>query len=99
MLNFLTTTLARYIDPTGIYEIDDAVNGGQRMGEVSIWTGYNYSGKSTLLGQILLNAIDQEQVICAYRVNCRTESFVIGLSIRQQARNSLSRSKISAASK
>lgn len=52
--------------PTGIYEVDDAIDGGLRMGEVSIWTGYNSSGKSTLLGQILLNAIDQGQVICAY---------------------------------
>ena len=37
-----------------------------RMGEVSVWTGINSSGKSTLLGQELLIALDQGFRICAY---------------------------------
>jgi archaellum biogenesis ATPase FlaH len=52
--------------PTGIYEVDDSIEGGLRMGEVSIWTGFNSSGKSTLLGQVMLNAIDQGFNICVY---------------------------------
>lgn len=36
------------------------------MGQVSIWTGINSSGKSTLLGQILIEAINQNFGVCAY---------------------------------
>ena len=44
----------------------DKVLGGFFMGNVSIWTGINSSGKSTLLGQILLDSIDQGYRVCAY---------------------------------
>ena len=44
----------------------DKVMGGFIMGQVSIWTGINSSGKSTLLGQIMLDAIDQGFAVCAY---------------------------------
>lgn len=40
--------------------------GGYMMGQVSIWTGINSSGKSTFLGQELLTAIDQGFAVCAY---------------------------------
>ena len=40
--------------------------GGYMMGSVSIWTGVNSSGKSTLLGQELLAAVDQGYGVCAY---------------------------------
>ncbi|KXG78264.1 toprim domain-containing protein [Thermotalea metallivorans] len=42
------------------------VLGGYMMGQVSIWTGINSSGKSTFLGQELLAAIDQGYKVCAY---------------------------------
>lgn len=42
------------------------VLGGYFMGEVSVWTGINSSGKSTFLGQELLEAIDQGFNVCAY---------------------------------
>lgn len=44
----------------------DSVTGGFMMGQVSVWTGINSSGKSTLLGQIMLEAIDQGFAVCAY---------------------------------
>ncbi len=44
----------------------DKVIGGFMMGELSVWTGINSSGKSTLLGQLLLEAIDQGFGVCAY---------------------------------
>lgn len=50
---------------SGIRGIDQAI-GGFMLGEVSVWTGINSSGKSTLLGQLLLEAIDQGFSICAY---------------------------------
>ena len=40
--------------------------GGYIMGQVSIWTGINASGKSTFLGQELLGAIEQGYSVCAY---------------------------------
>lgn len=52
--------------PTGIAQVDEVFAGGLRLGETSIWTGFNSSGKSTLLGQVLLNAIDCGYKICAY---------------------------------
>ncbi len=52
--------------PTGIAEVDEAFAGGLRLGETSIWTGFNSSGKSTLLGQILLNSLESGYKICAY---------------------------------
>lgn len=51
---------------SSIAKVNGAMNGGYRMGEVSIWTGVNSSGKSTLLGQELLNAIENGFNVCAY---------------------------------
>lgn len=42
------------------------ITGGYMMGQVSIWTGINSSGKSTFLGQELLETIDQGFSVCAY---------------------------------
>ncbi len=44
----------------------DRVLGGFMMGQVSVWTGMNSSGKSTLLGQVLLSAVDQGYPVCAF---------------------------------
>lgn len=43
---------------TGIRELDGKL-GGCKKGELSIWSGGNGSGKSTMLSQIALEAIDQ----------------------------------------
>ena len=40
--------------------------GGYMMGQLTVWTGINGSGKSTFLGQELLWAIDQGYNVCAY---------------------------------
>lgn len=50
---------------SGISGIDRII-GGFMMGELSVWTGINSSGKSTLLGQTLLEAIDQGYSVCVY---------------------------------
>lgn len=50
---------------SGFKGIDHHI-GGFVMGQVSIWTGENGSGKSTFLGQILTNAIEQGHAVCAY---------------------------------
>lgn len=48
------------------FEKIDKVFGGFLMGQVSVWTGINSSGKSTLLGQVMLEAINQGYKVCAY---------------------------------
>lgn len=40
--------------------------GGFFAGEMSVWTGKRGVGKSTILSQILLEAVDQGHVVCAY---------------------------------
>lgn len=40
--------------------------GGYMMGQLSVWTGINASGKSTFLGQELLWAVDQGYNVCAF---------------------------------
>ena len=50
---------------TGFKELDKYLK-GFAMGEISIWTGENESGKSTLLGQMLIEAIDQNYNVCAF---------------------------------
>lgn len=44
----------------------DRETGGFLMGMLSVWTGKRGTGKSTLLGQLLLEAIDQGETVCAY---------------------------------
>ena len=44
--------------PSGILALDEKIIGFNK-GELSIWSGNNASGKSTLLGQICLNACEQ----------------------------------------
>ena len=50
---------------SGIPNLDRAI-GGFYLGEVSVWTGKRGEGKSTLLSQLLLEAVDQDCGVCAY---------------------------------
>lgn len=50
---------------SGIPALDKFIS-GFLMGQISIWTGKNAGGKSTLLGQLLLEAIDQGFGVCAF---------------------------------
>lgn len=50
---------------SGIRELDRTI-GGFAPGELSVWTGKRGSGKSTMLGQILVDAIQQGHAVCAY---------------------------------
>ncbi|MFA4834933.1 MAG: bifunctional DNA primase/helicase [Dehalococcoidia bacterium] len=44
----------------------DKVMGGFFMGQTSVWTGINSSGKSTLIGQLMLEAVEQGFGVCAH---------------------------------
>lgn len=48
------------------FPILDRKIGGFNMGELSVWTGRRGDGKSTLLGQLLLESVDQDHRVCAY---------------------------------
>jgi twinkle protein len=50
---------------SGVTFIDRKLH-GFFLGQISIWTGENSSGKSTLLGQILINALNEGSSVCAY---------------------------------
>ena len=50
---------------SGIPNLDRRI-GGFYEGELSVWTGKRGEGKSTLLGQLLLEAVDQGFPVCAY---------------------------------
>ena len=63
---------------SGIHELDSAI-GGFSSGELSVWTGKRGEGKSTLLGQILIDAVNQNHVVCAYSGELPKEQFKLGL--------------------
>lgn len=44
----------------------DAAIGGFHFGELSVWTGKRGEGKSTFLGQMLLEAVNAGIAVCAY---------------------------------
>lgn len=44
----------------------DYCTGGFCGGQVSVWTGRRGEGKSTLLGQIMAEAVNQSRAVCAY---------------------------------
>lgn len=49
--------------------------GGFFAGALSVWTGKRGAGKSTILSQILLEAVDQGHVVCAYSGELSKEQF------------------------
>lgn len=50
---------------TGFTDLDKTI-GGFYLGELSVWTGKRGGGKSTILGQTLLDAVEQGIAVCAY---------------------------------
>lgn len=50
---------------SGFKGLDDAIN-GFILGEVSVWSGINSSGKSSVLSQVLIEAVDQGFSTCLY---------------------------------
>lgn len=67
---------------SGLQGLDDLI-GGFSGGELSIWTGKRGEGKSTLLGQVLLDAVNQAHRVCVYSGEMPAARFK--LSMLQQA--------------
>ena len=53
----------------------DSAMGGFLDGELSVWTGKRGHGKSTLAGQILVEAVEQGKKVCAYSGELRSDWF------------------------
>lgn len=75
---------------SGLAELDRQI-GGFANGELSVWTGKRGEGKSTMLGQILLDAIDQGHRACVYSGELPAKQFK--RFIQQQAAGYLHVSK------
>lgn len=69
LINIADVDCTRKKDPkrvvSGIQTLDRAI-GGFSPGELSVWTGKRGEGKSTLLGQVMLDAVNQNHVVCCY---------------------------------
>lgn len=59
---------------SGMGKLDSGI-GGFALGEVTVWTGKPGEGKSTFIGQILLNAIKHRNRVCAYSGELRAKQF------------------------
>lgn len=57
------------------FPVLDQSIGGFFAGELSVWTGRRGMGKSTLLSQLLLEAVDQGHAVCAYSGELPKEQF------------------------
>jgi twinkle protein len=66
---------------SGISTIDRTV-GGFLMGELSVWTGKSGQGKSTLLGQVLINSVNDGVPVCAYSGELRADRFQYWINLQ-----------------
>lgn len=53
----------------------DKITGGSPMGCISIWSGKRGNGKSTAVGQMLIDAIENGFKVCAYSGELKNERF------------------------
>ena len=73
---------------SGIKTLDGKI-GGFFMGDVSIWSGKSGQGKSTILGQILLDAIQNGHKVCAYSGELRADLFQYWIDLQAAGRSNI----------
>lgn len=73
---------------TGISALDKAI-GGCRYGELSVWTGKRGEGKSTLLGQLMVEAIEKDNKVCVYSGELKASDFQYWINCQVAGRNNL----------
>lgn len=66
---------------TGIQNLDRAT-GGMLYGDLSVWTGKRGEGKSTLLTQILLEAVEEGNNVCIYSGEIPADRLKYGLNLQ-----------------
>lgn len=60
----------------------DKMTGGLYMGDLNVWTGKRGEGKSTLLTQMMLGAVEQGYNVCVYSGEIPAERFQYGLYLQ-----------------
>lgn len=75
---------------SGFSRLDRAL-GGFRDGELTIWTGKRGEGKSTILGQMLLESVDQGHKVCAYSGELNADRFKDWISVQAAGPDMLER--------
>ncbi len=73
---------------SGISTLDTDIY-GFLLGELSVWSGKSGQGKSTLLGQILLQAISAGESVCAYSGELRADRFQYWIGLQAAGRKNL----------
>jgi twinkle protein len=68
----------------------DSKIGGFLMGDLSVWTGKRGEGKSTLLGQLMLEAVDAGEKVCAYSGELRADRFQYWINLQAAGKNHIS---------
>ena len=66
---------------SGIRGLDNVL-GGFMMGQISVWTGKSTHGKSTILGQVLLEAVEQGYPVCAYSGELEASAFQFWIDLQ-----------------
>lgn len=61
--------------PTPFAQLTSAV-GGWRMGELTIWSGYNASGKTTMLNQVVLGLCAEEHASCIASLELKPARYI-----------------------
>ncbi|MDP3385595.1 MAG: DnaB-like helicase C-terminal domain-containing protein [Eubacteriales bacterium] len=74
---------------SGYEELDDLI-GGWYGGQLVIWTGYNGSGKSTILSNVLLNAIEKGHRTFVYSGELTKEDFKEWMDLQLSGKKHLS---------
>jgi twinkle protein len=70
---------------SGIKELD-RLTGGFIMGDLSVWTGKRGEGKSTLLGQLTIEAVQAGHRVCAYSGELRADRFQYWINLQAAGR-------------
>lgn len=73
---------------SGIPELDK-LTGGFLMGELSVWTGKRGEGKSTLLGQLMLETVDQKKSVCVYSGEMQDSRFQYWINLQAAGRDNI----------
>lgn len=73
---------------TSIHPLNQRV-GGFYHGDVSVWTGRRGEGKSTLLSQLCLDAIDGGDKVCAYSGELRADRFQFWVDLQAAGKENI----------
>lgn len=74
--------------PSGITEIDKKLHGFAKT-EVSVISGLRSSGKSTLIGQIILNAVEAEHTVICYSGELNNKKYLNWLTLQAAGHNNI----------